>query len=68
MTFLIGSRSLIVQLLNYKLIDELQICIHPIIEGKGLKLFDQISDRIILNLRNTKTLSSGVTIFYYEPT
>lgn len=65
---IIGSKSLIVQLLNHKLIDELQICIHPIIEGKGPKLFDQITDRIMLNLRNTKTLSSGATIFYYEPT
>lgn len=65
---LVGSRSLIVQLLNDNLIDELQICIHPIIEGKGLKLFDQITGQIILKLIKIKTLDSGVTIFYYEPT
>jgi dihydrofolate reductase len=65
---LIGSRSLIIQLLNSNLIDEFQICIHPIIEGKGLKLFDQITDSIMLKLIKTKTLDSGVTIFYYEPT
>ncbi len=64
---LVGSRSLIIQLLNSKLIDELQICIHPIIEGKGLLLFDQITDRIMLKLIKTKSLSSGVTVFYYEP-
>ena len=64
---LAGSRSLIVQLLNSNLIDEFQICVHPIIEGKGLKLFDQISDRIMLKLYKTKTLNSGATIFYYEP-
>ena len=64
---LIGSRSLIVQLLNNKLIDELQICIHPVIEGKGLMLFDQITDRIMLKLIKTKTLSSGATVFYYDP-
>ena len=46
----VGSRSLIVQLLNNNLIDELQICVHPIIEGKGLKLFDQITKRIFLKL------------------
>lgn len=65
---LIGSWSLIIQLLNSNLIDEFQICIHPIIEGKGLKLFDQITDRIMLKLIKTKTLDSGVAIFYYEPT
>jgi dihydrofolate reductase len=65
---LVGSRSLIIQLLNSHLIDELQICIHPIIEGKGLKLFDQIEERITLKLIKTKSLSSGATVFYYEPT
>jgi dihydrofolate reductase len=64
---LIGSRSLIIQLLNSHLIDELQICIHPIIEGKGLMLFDQIEERITLKLIKTKSLSSGATVFYYEP-
>lgn len=65
---LIGSRSLIIQLLNSNLIDEFQICIHPMVEGKGLKLFDQIKDRIIFKLIKTKSLPSGVTIMYYEPT
>ncbi|AFH47821.1 Dihydrofolate reductase [Ignavibacterium album JCM 16511] len=64
---LIGSRSLIIQLLNSNLIDEFQICIHPIVEGKGLRLFDQIKDWIIFKLIKTKTLNSGVTIMYYEP-
>ena len=65
---LVGSRSLIIELLNSHLIDELQICVHPVIEGKGLHLFDKIKERIIFKLINTKTLPSGVTIFYYEPT
>lgn len=64
---LIGSRSLIIQLLNRNLIDEFQICIHPMVEGKGLRLFDQIKERIIFKLVRTKTLNSGVIIFYYEP-
>ena len=64
---LIGSRSLIIQLLNINLIDELQICIHPLIDGKGLRLFDQITGRIALKLLQTKSLNSGATVFYYEP-
>jgi dihydrofolate reductase len=64
---LVGSRSLIIQLLNSYLIDEFQICIHPVIEGKGLLLFDQVRDRIVLKLNKTKTLNSGATVFFYEP-
>ena len=65
---LVGSRSLIIQLLNSNLIDEFQICIHPVIEGKGLLLFDQIKDRILLKLIKTKSLNSGAIVLYYEPT
>ena len=65
---LVGSRSLIIQLLNSKLIDELQICIHPIIEGNGLLLFDQIKDKIALQLVKTKLLKSGAIVCYYELT
>ena len=64
---LIGSRSLIIQLLNSRLIDEFQICIHPVIEGKGMQLFDQIKDRIALKLIKTKPLQSGAIVLYYEP-
>ncbi|MBK9331354.1 MAG: dihydrofolate reductase family protein [Ignavibacteria bacterium] len=64
---LVGSRSLIIQLLNSDLIDELQICIHPVIEGKGQLLFDQIRDRIMLKLIKTKVLNSGAIVLYYEP-
>lgn len=64
---LVGSRSLIIQLLNSNLIDEFQICIHPVIEGKGLLLFDQIKDRILLKLVRTKLLTSGAIVLYYEP-
>jgi len=63
----VGSRSLIIQLLNRKLIDEFQLCIHPVVEGKGLPLFDQIKDRTSFNLIRTKILKSGATVFYYEP-
>lgn len=63
----VGSRSLIIQLLNRNLIDEFQICIHPVVEGKGLPLFDQIKDRTFFKLIKTKVLNSGATVFYYEP-
>ena len=65
---LVGSRSLIIQLMNLNLIDELQLCIHPVIEGKGLPLFENINDRTVLTLLKTKTFGGGAVILYYGPT
>jgi len=64
---LVGSRSLIIQLLNQQLIDELQLCIHPVIEGGGLRLFDQVQERTVLQFKKTKALNSGAAVFYYKP-
>jgi|SRR5690606_10606990 len=63
----IGSRSLIIQLLNLGLIDEFQLCIYPVINRNGLQLFENINDRINLNLVKTKTFKSGAIILYYQP-
>jgi dihydrofolate reductase len=63
---LVGSRSLIIQLLNLNLIDELQLCVHPVIAGTGMPLFENINDRAILKLIKTKTFSEGAVILYYE--
>src|SRR5690606_32885218 len=51
----VGSRSLIVSLLKSKLLDELQLCIHPVIAGNGLQLFENIGDTTFLKLVKTKT-------------
>jgi dihydrofolate reductase len=65
---LVGSRSLIITLLNLNLIDEFQLCVGPILAGKGLPLFENINDRINFKLLRTKTFGCGAVIFYYEPT
>ena len=61
------SPSLIVALTKLKLIDEYQLCIHPVFAGSGLPLFKNISEKITLKLVNTKTFSGGAVILYYEP-
>jgi dihydrofolate reductase len=63
---LVGSRSLIIQLMKLNLIDEFQICIHPVIAGNGLPLFENINDRILFKLLKTKTFNSGAVTLYYE--
>ena len=64
----VGSPGLIVALTKVNLIDEYQLCIHPVIAGSGLPLFKNINDRTILKLVKTKTFSGGAVILYYEPT
>jgi dihydrofolate reductase len=64
---LVGSRSLIIQLLKLNLIDEFQLCIYPLVEGKGLPFFEDVNDRIIFKLVKTKTFESGALLLYYQP-
>ena len=63
----IGSPSLISLLTELQLLDEFQLCIHPVIAGGGLPLFNNISERNVLKLLKTKTIGSGAIIHYYEP-
>jgi dihydrofolate reductase len=63
---LVGSPSLIVDCMKLNLVDEYQLCVHPVIAGKGLPLFKNINDRVNLKLLKTKTFRCGAVIFYYE--
>jgi len=62
----VGSPGLIVALTQRGLIDEYQLCVHPVILGHGLPLFNHITDKIILKLLKTKSFSSGALTLYYE--
>jgi dihydrofolate reductase len=63
---LVGSRSLIVSLTNLNLIDEYQLCVHPVVIGKGLPLFENLNDRTIFKLVKTRTFTSGAIMLYYH--
>ncbi|MBK8380730.1 MAG: dihydrofolate reductase family protein [Ignavibacteria bacterium] len=63
----VGSPGLIVALTKLNLINEYQICIHPVIAGSGLPLFKNINNRTLLKLINSKTFNGGAVILYYEP-
>jgi len=64
---LAGSRSMIITLMKLKLIDEYQFCVHPVVNGSGLALFEKINNRITLKLFKTKKFGSGAVILYYKP-
>jgi len=61
----VGSRSLIIQLMNLNLIDEYQFCVHPVVAGSGLPLFENVNDRTVLKLIRTKIFNGGAVILYY---
>lgn len=65
---LVGSRSLIIHLMKLNLIDEYQLCVHPVVAGSGLSLFENINGRTVFKLIKTKTFRGGAVTHYYEPT
>lgn len=64
---LAGSPSIIVALGQLNLIDEYQLCVHPVVLGSGLPLFKNVSDQMNLKLLKTKTFGSGTVTLYYQP-
>jgi dihydrofolate reductase len=62
-----GSPGLIVALTQLNVIDEYQLCIHPVVLGNGLPLFKNISNKFQLKLLKTKTFSNGAVVLYYNP-
>lgn len=62
----VSSPSLITALTQLGMIDEYQLCIHPVIAGSGLPLFRNIQGKILLKLTNTKVFDFGGVILYYE--
>jgi dihydrofolate reductase len=65
---LVGSPTLIATLTKLDLIDEFQLCIHPIILGKGLTpLLKEIRNRVDLKLLKTKVFGCGAVTLYYVP-
>lgn len=62
-----GSISVIRQLLEHGLLDELHLLVHPIAVRKGERLFDEDDTRIPLKLLSTKAFGSGVLHLVYGP-
>lgn len=64
----VGSPGLISAYTQLGLIDEYQLCVHPVIAGKGLPLFKNIREAMVLKLVKTKTFAnSDSVVLYYQP-
>ncbi len=61
----IGSLKIASQVAGWDLIDEYHLVFHPVIAGKGPRLFDSVENRI-LKLVDSKTFRSGAVALHYE--
>jgi len=63
-----GSLSIASQLSERGLIDEYHFVIHPVVAGKGPRLFEtvKLQERLMLNLVDSKKLQSGVVALQYR--
>ena len=64
---ILGSGSIVLQLMQYNLIDVYQIVVIPVILGKGRTMFEGISEKVILKLKLTRTFHNGNVLLCYEP-
>ncbi|MBL8090615.1 MAG: dihydrofolate reductase family protein [Anaerolineales bacterium] len=61
----IGSLNIASQVAGWNLIDEYHLVYHPVIAGKGPRLFDSV-ENLKLNLVGSKTFGSGAVALHYK--
>jgi dihydrofolate reductase len=62
-----GSGQLFNALMRENLIDLYRFMLHPIVVGKGKRLFTDAVDQSVLDLAETKRFSAGIVILEYGP-
>jgi dihydrofolate reductase len=62
-----GSPTLVESLLQNDLLDELTLMVHPVVAGKGKRLFKDGRALKRLKLVTSKTTGTGVSIVTYQP-
>ena len=64
----IGSLSIASQLSDHGLIDEYCFVVHPVVAGKGPRLFEtvKLQDRLHLDIIGSKTFQSGAVALHYR--
>jgi dihydrofolate reductase len=62
-----GSPALVRSLLRDGLLDELALNICPIVVGSGMRLFDETTDHLRLDLVESRTYRTGVVGVGYQP-
>jgi class 3 adenylate cyclase/dihydrofolate reductase len=64
---LFGSADLLNSLINHDVIDEYRLMVFPVVLGSGKRLFRDATEITHLQLVETRTFQSGVTVLTYRP-
>ena len=64
--YVVGGATLVANLLNENLIDELRLIVHSIVLGNGHALFGGVKRRLALDLVQAKSTGSGRVILTYR--
>lgn len=63
----LGSGTIVTQLAAHGLVDEYQIMLDPVALGAGRTIFEGLSQRLKLRLKDSRVFKSGVVLLTYEP-
>jgi dihydrofolate reductase len=65
--FVFGSAELLDTLLKARLVDEIRLCIAPVVLGQGNPLFKRSDSKLGLAVKSARPLQSGGLLVFYEP-
>lgn len=61
-----GSYNLIHTLIEHHLVDELRLCVFPVVLGAGRRLFDGFSEAHPMRLTDLRRVGEGIMFYTYE--
>jgi dihydrofolate reductase len=64
---ILGSGSIVSQLAQARLIDELQLVVNPVVLGSGRSLFQTVTGRLAVRLTRSRSFTNGNLVLWYEP-
>jgi dihydrofolate reductase len=62
----LGGADLAAVFMRHDLIDEFRIYVHPVVIGRGKRLFQESDARVHLRLVETRRFGNGVVLLHYE--
>ncbi|MFD1660957.1 dihydrofolate reductase family protein [Streptomyces caeni] len=62
----LGGAGLTAEFLRHGLVDEFRVYVHPVLAGRGKRLFPEADGLTCLRLKDTRRFGNGVVLLHYE--
>lgn len=62
-----GGSKFVSSLIKDKLVDELHLFINPVVIGKGMPIFQEVSEKHDLKLLSSRAFDCGIIVLTYQP-